>query len=359
MGVPGGYIDPDGKLRGPDPSMLLTRTAGVRPDFDAKCPRFDKLVRSLANYDKDVEEQLWQLIGYTLCGLGTEQKFPFLHGAKGNEGKTTFFTILGRVFGGYGRTFDPKIFTKTRNENQFAWGPFNGAWFIYGSEITKGAEWNTTGLKTATGGGKVTAEKKYLDSFEMQIRFMPWFSANDLPHFRGLDEALKRRMMLFKCSTPLLEIIPGYDDAVFDEEGPAILGKGVRYRQAYLDANKRIEPCSTVQGWVDAYFDEGDIVGLFVEDMLSPNPEGKALKQEVYNSFHGYALNDQGREHVFAKPEFFRQLEVNPKFLAMGGMCTRARFGDRHTSAQQAVVGVSLKTHTGFPPIEGGTLSTH
>jgi hypothetical protein len=54
-----GKIDLDGKLRDPDPGMLLTRKTGVRPDFDGKNPLFDRLVSSLANHDK-----------HSLCGDG-------------------------------------------------------------------------------------------------------------------------------------------------------------------------------------------------------------------------------------------------------------------------------------------------
>jgi P4 family phage/plasmid primase-like protien len=349
MGVPGGYIDLEGKLRDPDPSLLLTRTTGCRPDFDAKCPMFDGLVRSLANGDKDVEECLWGLTGYTACGLGTEQKFPFLHGEKGNEGKTTFFTILAQVFGGYGRTFKPEIFMKSRNENQFAWGPFNGAWFIYGSEIAKGAEWNDTGLKTATGGGTVTAEKKYLDQFEMWIRFMPWFSANNLPHFRGRDEALKRRMLLFHCQTKLDKITSGWDLRVFQAEGPAILAKIIRYRQAYLDrlragVESPLWIAPKVQEWIDAYFDEGDIVGSFIDTLLVPDPAGKVTAKEVYSAFRGFASDDEGKEHVYGRTEFYRQFDAHPKLVAMGGKRAKVRIEGLGPNQHHAVVGVALRS---------------
>ena len=164
MGVPGGFIDEEGRLRDPDPGMLLTRTTGCRPDFDAECPQFDQRVRELANFDKEVEECLWSFMGYTACGLGDQQKFAFLHG-KGNEGKTTFFTILGLIFAKYGMTFRPEIFMRGGGD-KFSISAFDGAWFAYGNEVNKGEEWAQVAARQASGGGYAPAEKKYMDQFE-------------------------------------------------------------------------------------------------------------------------------------------------------------------------------------------------
>jgi len=46
LGVPGGYIDADGNLREPDPSLLITKCAGLAPVQGAPCPQWESLVQS-------------------------------------------------------------------------------------------------------------------------------------------------------------------------------------------------------------------------------------------------------------------------------------------------------------------------
>jgi hypothetical protein len=83
LGVPGGYIDEEGRLREPDPSLLLTTQTNVAPDFNARCPQFDALLLHLVNGDPELQDFLWQLLGYTLTGLCSEQIFVFLLGTQG------------------------------------------------------------------------------------------------------------------------------------------------------------------------------------------------------------------------------------------------------------------------------------
>jgi putative DNA primase/helicase len=347
MGVPGGYIDPEGKLRDPDPSLFLTRKAGCRPDFDAKCPMFDGLVRSLANFDKDVEDCLWRMVGYTITGVGDQQMFPFLHG-KGNEGKTTFFTILAQVFGDYAKTFKPVIFMLGQ-DHRFASSAFAGAWFIYGSEIAKGARWDDAAIKEATGGGETSVEKKYVDVYQARIRFMPWFSGNNLPHFSGSDTALKRRMALFRCMRPFESVISSFDQKVFEAEGPAILAKAIRYRQGYFErqpaGNFVLAP--QVQAWTTEHFEHNDATGQFIDDCLAAEKNDAApplLKSVVYRRFQEYARGSlgQGEAFILSKNRFFDEFEEHPKLRALGGNVCRKRLGGRDTNPQFCVTGVRL-----------------
>jgi P4 family phage/plasmid primase-like protien len=350
MGVPGGFIDEEGRLRDPDPGMLLTRKTGVRPDFDAKCPLFDERVLELANHDKDVEECLWGLIGYTATGLGDQQKFSFLHGEAGNEGKTTFFTILAKVFGDYAKTFRPEIFMRG-HDNRFAMAPFDGAWFVYGSEVAKGVEWNESNLKTATGGGTVPIERKFIDAYEMWLQFLTWFSGNNLPRFRGNDLALKRRAIIFQCMVQVAKVISGWDLKVFKAEGPAILGKTVRYRQNYIKSGELwIAP--TVQKWTNAYFEEQDYVGQFIDDKCDlSDPEAVTERLVFFPAYRTYMRDEQGSDRALGRNNFLKDFEGHAKLKQADVECVRIREGDRNTNALRRIKGIKLKS--AFEALDG------
>ena len=59
----------------------------------------------------------------------------------------------------------------------------------------------------------------------MKLRFLLWFAGNSLPRFRGVDTAIKRRATIFQCYTPVDKVIVGFDRNIFEDGGPAILGK--------------------------------------------------------------------------------------------------------------------------------------
>src|SRR5271166_4669482 len=101
FGVPGGYVDAEGKLRDPDPSLLLTKCMLVRPDWSRKPRRWIEQVMRLANQDKDVFECLRMALGYTLTGTAREQAFFFLYGAQGGEGKTQFLELIALIMAAY------------------------------------------------------------------------------------------------------------------------------------------------------------------------------------------------------------------------------------------------------------------
>jgi P4 family phage/plasmid primase-like protien len=343
MGVPGGFIDEEGRLRDPDPGMLLTRTTGVRPDFDALSPLFDQRVLELANHDKNVAECLWGLIGYTACGLGDQQKFAFLHGAKGNEGKTTFFTILALVFGAYSRTFKPEIFMRGQ-DNRFSIASFDGAWFAYGSEIDQGVEWSETNLKSASGGGKAPAEKKFMDPYEMWLRFLLWFAGNSLPRFRGNDQALRRRAIVFECMEQIAKVVSGYDLRVFNAEGGAILAKAVRYRQNYIKSGELwIAPA--VQGWTDAYFEDQDKVGQYIDERVDlSDPEAQTERHVFFDDYRVYVHGELGSDRPLGRNNFFKAFEEHAKLKRAGAVRVRTREGDRNTNPLHRIKGAKLRS---------------
>jgi len=242
-----------------------------------------------------------------MTGTGREQVFFFLHGLDGNEGKTTFLQILNKVMGSYATMLPDGAFAVSRNDNRFAFGSMEGAWFVFSNEIEEGEEWATAKLKDKTGSGTTWIERKGVDGMEVPIHYGLWFQGNHLPRFRKPDPALRRRMIIFECRKPFTEEtkIKGFADRVFSEEGPAILDWLMQARVDYLE-HGLILP----QGMVDArneYLNSQDTMRQFIGDCCTFDPQAETLLDDLYQHWQfwrdreGQERGRAGTRETFSK----------------------------------------------------------
>jgi putative DNA primase/helicase len=286
IACPGGYIDENNTVHEPDPGLLFTRRMGVRPEFSSKCPVFDARLLLMCNGDKDKAEALLRAAGYSLSGTGQEQKYFFLHGSAGGEGKTTLLELFAMVAGGYGTALDHKVFMRGTNEQRFGTSTLAGAWFVYTSEIPEGEEWDEATLKTATGSGMMPIEQKRRDPRQVPVRWGLWFQGNFMPRFRKIDYALVRRQVVFNFDCPLPEPEQRKDMArqMFLAEGPAIAAQILRARQRYSREGLLITP--EMQRDSERYFADFDYPGTFLRDEFEVAP-GHAVPVKAV---HGHWL---------------------------------------------------------------------
>jgi putative DNA primase/helicase len=81
-----------GELRCSNRSDLITKRAHVTHSIDAKCPRWLKFINEIMDNDKELVDYLQKIVGYSLTGNTTEQKFFFLHGF-GANGKSVLLKL--------------------------------------------------------------------------------------------------------------------------------------------------------------------------------------------------------------------------------------------------------------------------
>ncbi len=341
LNVPGGYIDDKGLLREPDPGLLFTRCTGVRPDFSAKCPRWDAQVMLLANGDNAIYECLRRCIGYTSTGTGWEQIFMFLHGRDGGEGKTAFLLILSWVLGTYATTIPNTAFMRRQIDNRFSTSQLDGFWMAYANEIDKGEEWAEARLKEATGGGKMTVEAKYKDAREMPLRFALWFSGNHLPRFRDPDGALRRRTIIFECERSISEAEQkrGYAEALFRAEGPAILAWILDARKDYLREGRLIIPPSVLANR-DTYFDSEDKLLQFVNEQCVLGAELTVSKQRFYEAYRSWCKD--GSQYPEGRNAVYEKLRTHKKLDQLGVKLDKKRTAEADGKYIHVVSGLRL-----------------
>ncbi|MFQ5339930.1 MAG: phage/plasmid primase, P4 family [Anaerolineae bacterium] len=183
---------------------FLTRTVPYNYDPDAKCPRFDAFMRDFMQENERMIAFLWRVMGYTACGVTDEQKIFVLHG-DGANGKSTLLNLLVDIFGegssGYGIAANSENLLSTRNSSKHeTWRmSLAGTRIVSCQEVDEGRSFAESLLKELTGSDKITGRKLYQNEWSYKPQFTLWLAVNHLPHVRGTDEGIWRRLCVIEC----------------------------------------------------------------------------------------------------------------------------------------------------------------
>lgn len=343
FGVPGGYVDAEGKLRDPDPKLLLTKCMLIRPDGSRVPKRFIAQLQRLTNYDDDVLECLRLALGYTLTGTAREQAFFFLYGALGGEGKTQLLELISLIMGAYAKHAEIETFMDVRGyRRSFDINDLQGYWFVYGSEADAGHHWHETRLKTWTGGELISAEGKFQHNRDFRNRSALWFAGNHKPRFRDVDGAIRRRLFIFECEIPVPKDtdIRRFSEILLCEEGSAILAWLLDARADYLSRGLYL-PARMVASR-NAYFDMQDRILNFAQERCNFGPDLMVKRDRFYQAYRPWCI-ESGMQPE-SKPEFYRRLEqhVGLRNLGVELRVKRLEPGRQH-HPERVVTGLELK----------------
>ena len=343
MGVPGGYVGPDGLLHEPDPSLLITKCAAVAP-APGPCPLWEGMVQTLSNYDAATFLALRSALGYTMTGSGEHQVFFFLQGMTGNNGKTTFLQIISRLMGSYSHLLPDGAFVAGgRQDIRFAFGGMEGAWFCFSNEIEQGEEWATARLKDKTGSGTTYIERKGVQGIEVPIHYALWFQGNHLPVFRKVDPALRRRMIIFKLEHKFEEggdEIVSFADRCIEQEGPQIMRWLLSARQDYLKEGLLIPRSMIAER--DEYINSQDALRQFIEEDLDFVPGGVITSEELYEAWRNWREMDGRKVEWSGSKETFCRSFVAHELCSQ--KITRAQKG-KGRRRRRLFIGIKFREH--------------
>jgi putative DNA primase/helicase len=99
-----------------------------------------------------------------------------------------------------------------------------GARLVVAQEMQRGRRWDESKIKALTGGDKITARFMRQDYFDYEPRFKLLIAGNHKPRLGGVDEAMRRRLLLvpFVVQIPSAERDPHLARKL-ELEWPAIL----------------------------------------------------------------------------------------------------------------------------------------
>ncbi|RKQ68964.1 putative DNA primase/helicase [Litorimonas taeanensis] len=253
-----------------------TATARVAYDPEADCPLWRKhLEMCLPDIEKRAYFQRW--CGYSLTGDISEQKFLIMQG-QGADGKSVTINALAYMLGDYAMSVSIRSFLANDYRSGSDASPdiarlAGPARFVYVSEPKKGDKLDEAGVKSLTGGDRMTARKLRQDIFEFFPIFKMIVPCNPKPIITSSDHGTWRRIQLLEWTNRIPEAVRDRNiDRKLQAEAAGILNwaieglgdwmaDGLNPPDAVKDAVQRYRGQSDPMGdWLDERFDYGQTV---------------------------------------------------------------------------------------------------
>lgn len=271
LAVGNGILNKETKELHPfSPEYIITSKIATAYNPSVKLPtfggkfNFNDWLKEIACNDDEVITLLWQVMNEAINPLQTRGKLVILTG-KGNNGKGTFQDMLKNLVGdGNFSTLRPDQF------KGFELGSLVGKTLNIGDDIENNFLPEVSNLKSITSGDSITINEKYGRVYELELKLLCMFSANEIPKTKDRTNGWYRRL----C------IIPFDADFNGKKENKAI-------KQVYLKDkrllewvlvqivnmkpfDKFIEP-KRVTMQLKKYKKDNDVIQAFVEDVYIPN----------------------------------------------------------------------------------------
>ena len=320
---------------------LITHISPVAYDPQAACPNFH-LYLDKVQPDREQQRCLQTWGGYSLSGLAVEQVLDVgLPHRIGSNGKTVLLEIWQHVFGDYAATVPIQTFMQDQNARgggdatpDIARLP--GMRLVVASEPEKNARLAESVVKTATGGGKMTARRLFEGQFEFEPTFKLNIDANNKPIIAGQDEGIWRRVLMLNWPV----FIPkGERDKRLKyrliEEASGILNWLVDGWRMYREAGLYL-PDSMLAA-IDEYRAESDPLRMFIATCLSQAPGQRVSGRRLYEAYErwckanaldpmkgnafGRAMTQVGIRREVIGVTFYCDVELTPEAMEQfGGM---------------------------------------
>ncbi|MDO8864045.1 phage/plasmid primase, P4 family [Haliea sp. E1-2-M8] len=301
LGTPGGTVDlRTGELVTARRDHWLTKQTAVTPaPPGAAAPLWGQFLNRVFNGDQELIEFLQRAAGYALTGHTREHKLFFFYGT-GRNGKSVFLNTLFDLMADYSKRAAAQTFLDSHGERHPTdLAGLHGARLVAGSELPPGKIWNESVIKDLTGGDVITARFMRQDFFDYQPQFTLFIAGNHQPSFRGIDEAIRARVVLvpFSVTIPADERDPELPQKLQDE-WPAILrwmvDGAVDWQRQGLAVPDSVKAASL------EYLDAEDTLGEFLADNLIHAPGSRVSIAAMYERFTDWQRAN-GLSNVWSK----------------------------------------------------------
>ncbi len=295
LGVTNGVINlRTGALREPRQEDYITKQAHVAYEPEAQAPLFIAFLKRIMGDNQALVDFIQRAVGYSLTGDTGEQCLFFLYGS-GANGKSTLLNVIKELLGDYAMQCP----ADTLMVKQSGGGASNdiarlrGARFVATSETEEGRRFAESMIKQLTGGDVIAARFLFAEYFEFIPNFKIWLGANHKPIIRGDDYAIWRRIHLLPFA---VTIPPEERDKNLPEklraEYPGILAWAVQGCMEWQ--NKGLNPPLEVIAATDEYKSEMDLIGMWIEECCTTEPQATAQASALYGSYKRWVEDNGG-----------------------------------------------------------------
>ncbi len=309
LNTPGGVVDlRTGKMREHRIDDYMTKCTAVTPDAKCPTPIWSAFLDKVTNENKDLQDYLARVCGYSLTGVTTEHKMWFFFGS-GRNGKSVFLNTVANILGDYHQTAAIETFTVTHNEQHpTGLAMLRGARMVTAIETEEGRRWAESRIKAITGGDPIEARFMRQDFFRFWPQLKLLTAGNHKPGLRSVDEAIKSRIDLVPFN---VFIPPDERDKDLSEklkaEWPGILAWMMKGCSEWQRIGSLAAPSIVTDATKD-YLDAEDTISQWIEDCCEVGKKHLAACSTLFRSWREWA-DDHG-EFVIPTKRFYEQLDA-------------------------------------------------
>jgi putative DNA primase/helicase len=279
MGVKNGVVDlRTAQLLPMDQDLLITHSAAVTYDPDARDTLFETFISEVCEGDASKMKFLQKAIGLTLTGE-RKDNFFMVHGASGT-GKSTMLDLIFETMGSYSQKLDATAITEKKGkmqsvaEDKYDRGKLVGCRFVFVSEIQEGADLKDDMIKPMTGDGTISGRLPYGANFDIPATMKLWIGTNHQPFVK--DDAIWRRVKAIRFRykpDPMDETVRGRLLVGDGSAMRAFFAWAVRGAVEYY-ANQDLNFCEDVERETAIYKMNEDLLGQFLQDTYDVGDPG-------------------------------------------------------------------------------------
>ena len=301
FGVRNGVIELNtGVFRPGNAKDLLTKTAAVAYDPQARCPQFEKFVAEIMCGKQDLIDYLQTMMGYFLLGDNPENLLLFLLG-RGANGKTVLLNVIENLFGDYCNAIPLSVMIKTQRETV---GDdimaIVGYRVLMSRELEKDNQFNSAKIKKLVGGDSERARNLYDDHERVWVKGKFVIATNEIPRIEDRSNGIWRRLKLI----PFLRVfqeneqIKRYEDILLKEK-PGILNWALDGLKKY-DAHGFQEP-EICRKYINDLRGEVNPVEEFIAEYYVASKADRVAARPLHQHYIEWAEKTPNAPHLSAK----------------------------------------------------------
>jgi P4 family phage/plasmid primase-like protien len=199
-----------GEIRDRVKSDYFSFESNVSEGGNAQNRKVLKFFNDVFSNDPERVQCIRNIMGYSLSADIDERKIFCLWGG-GRNGKTVLFRMMNKILGEYYVTAQKEVFVKNRSQNRHVGActphlkPLVGKRLAVCEETCSGDRLNEDIIKNITGGGNVTCNPKFDDSFEFPPLCKLFLVTNHRLEFNARDEAILDRLVYIPFDTRFVD----------------------------------------------------------------------------------------------------------------------------------------------------------
>ncbi|MBQ7542767.1 MAG: DNA primase, partial [Clostridia bacterium] len=292
----------------PQASDYITKQTLVAPGTEGK-ELWDKALDVFFQNDRQLIEYVQLIAGLATIGKVYEEHLVIAYG-EGRNGKSTFWNSIMRVLGSYSGTFSADALTVGCRRNvKPEMAELKGRRLIIASELEEGMRLNNSIVKQLCSTDEIQAEKKFKDPFHFTPSHTIVLYTNHLPKVGGNDDGIWRRLIVipFNAKIEGTSDIKNYADYLVENAGGYILQWIMEGAQKAIERNFKIPMPRIVRDAVEAYRNDNDWLGQFLEECCEQDPTHQCKSGELFQEYRAYCARTG--DYARSSADFYAALD--------------------------------------------------